>query len=642
MDSYSKFYDVSTNLNILLERAFLRDSDKDVWEESIAYSIYPDATTGGYRIDDASGNHMWLSFGYINLVPDISSNLIYAVDPNYKAPLLSMENYKFTDASDNVIHFPHKYFLDILDGKIAMDSSMLGSKGEVVELENYINWNYDTSLDEQKITFNIVYRSPRMSISVYDPSIYWDDVVINHQDPFNARVVDNSIYQMNVHHTGDYDVEIFGWDGQNTIYNNNMKTPYEVWNKFPTILSYLDSCCNSYLTLTCVSTYLSPTDVSTIISNNLFPLFDRQIPLEGLTLEKDINGNPYIQVPSITYFQDLPTNKAIARFYNLTEQCFNLDISTLIINTNFQSFYKGDNVILVQWDKHSLSFIQEASAKIIADPSIVNVDLGEYFVTLDNILASFIGQDASTEVYILNDTERTVLNPINNLVNRTIDLDVSGYIFEQNQLVGLIISDISTGYRWGSSFRVLNVSINHHTLQGNVPQFILDASSRYSLTSKHAFSTFANFQLEVSVGYEVDNNFHLYMTDNNYHQYYLDNTFVFVDVLFDHEYILEQWYDPSTDNLIGIPYYPFTKAVDVDISTLVILGSYYDPSNYMLEQKNIWTIKHHEDGTTMLRVYNDYVPFIFNQAGIFDVQLEAYDKYGNIKSQIWDGLLNVQ
>jgi hypothetical protein len=132
------------------------------------------------------------------------------------------------------------------------------------------------------------------------------------------------------------------------------------------------------------------------------------------------------------------------------------------------------------------------------------------------------------------------------------------------------------------------------------------------------------------------------MTDNNYHQYYLDNTFVFVDVLFDHEYILEQWYDPSTDNLIGIPYYPFTKAVDVDISTLVILGSYYDPSNYMLEQKNIWTIKHHEDGTTMLRVYNDYVPFIFNQAGIFDVQLEAYDKYGNIKSQIWDGLLNVQ
>ena len=46
---------------------------------------------------------------------------------------------------------------------------------------------------------------------------------------------------MNVHHTGPYTIEIYGWDGQNNIFNNNIKSPYEVWNKFPTIFSYFSS-----------------------------------------------------------------------------------------------------------------------------------------------------------------------------------------------------------------------------------------------------------------------------------------------------------------------------------------------------------------------------------------------------------------
>jgi hypothetical protein len=646
LDSSSIFYDVSTKLDIILEKAYLRSTESDVWTESIEYRIYSDPCIGGYWMDNSAGVHMWKSYDYLTFVPDVSSQLVYAVDKFYKVPLLIMENYKFTDASSDVIHFPKKYFLDILDGKIAMDSSMLGSKGEVIDIENYINFNYDTSLNEQQIVYNVVYHSPRMSLAIYDPSAYYWNSMKN-QEP-SSKVIDNGVYQLDVHHTGPYTIEIYGWDSQNNLFNNNIKTPYSVWQKFPTILSYLDMSTNNFLTIQNVSTFITPDEASTLISQNLYPLFDRQIPLEGLSLEYDLQGIPYISVPSLSYFIDVPNTGDITRFYNLTEQCYNLDGSTLVINQNFEKFYNGDNVVLVQWDKHSLSFLQEVSALITTDPSSLGM-FGEIFVTLNQIPPNFIGQEASTEVYILNDTERFCSNASNNIATKSMSLDISAYQFtaaefldgSDHQLVGVIIDDLSTGYRWGSSFRVIDVSAYRHTFQGNLPQFVI-GNPRYTLSAKHAFSSFADFQIDISTASEVDNNFDLYMNDPHHTEYYLDNTFVFVNLLFDQDYAIAQWYDPSTDNLLTKPYYPFTQAISVDISTLVIFSSMYDPSDYMLEQRNIWTVRNTDDKRMIFKVYNKVVPFIFNKAGVFDVQLEAYDKYGNIKSQVWEGLLTVQ
>ena len=637
-DTSSVFYDVSTKLDIILEEAYLRSSQSDVWPESIEYHIYPDASIGGYWIDNSAGVHVWKSYDYVTFVPDVSSQLVYAVDKFYKVPLLSMENYKFTDGSSNVIHFPNKYFLDILDGKIAMDSSMLGSKGEVIDIENFINFHYDTSLAEQKITYNLVYHSPRMSLAIYDPSAYYWNSIQN-QEP-SCKVIDNGIYEMDVHHTGPYTIEIFGWDSQNNIFNNSIKTPYPVWQKFPTIISYLDTSLNNFLTIQNVSTFITPNEVSALVSQNLYPLFDRQIPLEGLTLEYDLAGVPYISVPSLSYFIDVPNNGDITRFYNLTEQCFNLTSNSLVVNSDYQDFYNGDDVVLVQWDKHSLSFLQEVSAKITSDPSSLG-GFGQFYLTLDNIPSNYIGQDASTEAYLLNDTERYCSNPSNNISNKSLIIDISGYVFGDNQLVTIIIDDVSTGYRWGSSFRVMDSSSSIHTLKGNLPAFVI-GNPRYTLSAKHAFSSFADFQIDISTATEVDNNFDLYMNDPHHHEYYLDNTFVFVNLLFDQDYAVAQWYDPSTENLLTKPYYPFTQAISVDVSTLVIFSSMFDPSNYMLEQRNIWTVRHNEDKRMVFKVYNKVVPFIFDRPGIFDVQLEAYDKYGNIKSQLWEGLLTVK
>jgi len=446
---------------------------------------------------------------------------------------------------------------------------------------------------------------------------------------------------MNINHTGDYEIEIFGWNGQNNLFYNFDRSAngYQVWQKYPTVKAYIDTSCAGNIEYSCTSTYITPSNVSTLIDENLYPIFDRVIPLQGLTLENDINGNPYINVPSITYFQDIPDPSSIAQFYNLTEQILSISGVNIVVDDDYQSFYVGDLVNIVQFDKGKYSFIQEASANIVSASS-------PNFV-IDTAPPGF-AIDSSTEWYLLNNTQRTVSNGINDLINETFTCDISSYTFMENQLVGVIIDDLSLGYSWGASYRVADVSTTldtsfgySHIFEGNFPEFILNDPSRYNITAKHAFSTFADFQIFIERATENNNNFRLYLNDTYCHQYYLDSTFVFLNILFDQETVLKQWYDPSTDNLIDTEFYPFDHSIELDISTLVIFKAEYDSSNYMLNQKNIWTIRERTSDTLVMRVHNFIVPYIFNESGEYDVQIEAYDSFGNLKKQIFEGLISI-
>ena len=623
-DTSTQFYDVSTKLNILLENAYLRDPSSDIWTESIAYSIYPDPSTGAYVIESSTGLEKYLSFGYLNFVPGTGSSLIYGFDDNYKAPLLSMENYQFTDASGVVRFFDQKYFLDILDGKIAMDSSITGSKGEAIEIENYINFNYDTSLDEQKITLNVIYRSPRMPLAIYDPSIYYS---LQGSDPAAARVIDNSIYVLDVHHTGNYHIKIYAWDGFNNIFTNSMEYTHPVWTKFPRIYSLVDS--SVYLGFE-VSTYINLADVSALIDSNIYPLFDKYIPLQGLKLEFDIAGKPYIKVPSITYFQDVPEPGSLNRFLNLTERVVEISSPTITIDPDFQKFYDGDDIQLIKYDKGKYALVLEASSHIVS--SLGNV------LTLDQV-PSGIMIDPSNDVYILNNTYRSVSNPSNGPGSMT--MDINGYEFDVDQLVGVIISDGSTGYSWGSSYKVMAVNGSTHTFDNILPQFFIANPGKYTIKAKHAFSTYSDFTIETEDAFEINNNFHIYLKNSYCQEYFLDTTFVVLNILFDQDYVNQQWYNPS-DGLVNSAFYYYDQPITVDTSTLVLFRSIYDPSNYMLEQKNIWTIKDHDQNKIIMRVFNDTVPFIFDINGVYDIQVESFDKYGNIKTQIYEGLIKVE
>lgn len=631
LDSSSQFYDVSSNLNILLENAILRDPSNDDWTSSKAYEIYPDPSgLGYYWMESSSGLDLFKFNSYVNLIPDTGSVLLYEFDSNYRVPLLSFQNYKFTDASGIVTSLPKKYFLDILDGKIVMDSSIQGSKpwvsdpssGNIISVEYNLNWNYDTSLDEQMITVNVVYNSSRMPLAVYDPSIYYS---IYGSDPYPARVIDNSIYIMTVNHTGDFYIEVFAWDGFNNIYSNKMETLYPVWTKFPRIYVITD---NSLYSAPDVSS-MSVLEVSTLISENPYPLFDRYIPLQGISLQFDASGSPYIEIPSITYFQDVMEPDSLNRFFNLTERVVSMNNPIITVDPDYQKFYDEDDIRIVQFDKGKYSLIREVSAHI---DSISGNDL-----TISPWPAD-ISINGSAEVYVLNDTYRTTVNAAN--IGDNLVLDVSGYQFEVGQLAGVIVFDGSTGYSWGSSYRVTNVDGSTHTFDQTIPQFFINNPGKYSIKVKHAFSSYSDMTIPTDYAVEQFNTFKLYLKDSYCQEYFLDNTFVVINVLFDQDYVNQQWYNAS-DNLINSEFYYHAKPIEIDTSTLVIFKAVYDPSNYMLDQKNIWTVKEHNESNILFRVFNESVPFIFDQIGTYDIQVESYDKYGNLKTQVWEGLVTV-
>lgn len=601
-------------------------------------------TQHGYILESSTGD-LWKFYSEFSLQTGTTPFLQYAFDDNYKVPLFNINGYKWTDSNGASHDLERDYFLDIIDGKISMEVDASATPSgliilsdvsgqEVTTIRNFINFNYDTSLNEQEIKLNVTYSSPRMPLFTYDPSdvstLYYNpDASIN-------LIEDNSTYLMSVNHAGDYNIEIFGWNGQNNQFFNFDRDGYDVWQKYPTINAYIDTSCAGNIEKTCVSTYITPSEVSILINENLYPIFDRQTPLQGLTFEYN-SGKPYIQIPSITFFQDLPEKNSIARFFNLTERITSISGSNIVIDPDYQEFYDGDLVNLVQLDKGQYSFIQEASASISGtSPNFA----------VDNTPSNFTN-DTSIEWYILNNTQRVVSNGINDVSAKTFICDISSYSFMENQLIGMLIEDACTGDIWGSSFRVIDVSTSdtsygyQHTLEGNIPEFILNDNIHYSLTAKHAFSTYSDFQIDVSKASEISNNFKIFLDDNYYHQYYLDNTFVFFNILFDQEIVLQQWYDPSTDNMIGTEFYPFDHSITLDVSTLVIFKSEYDSSNYMLNQKNIWEIRKSDADELLLRVHNFVVPYIFNEVGEYDIQVESYDSYGNLKTQLFEGLIKI-
>jgi len=683
-DVSSVFYDVSTSLTVYLESGYLRDPSIDEWEYSIAYTIYPNphlyldasvlktivAPTGTYIITSGTGTistyidssvaynvtydpisfevdasvtiitdtptvistpgtydyYMESSTGaitmfddYITFNPDTNSLLQYAVDSNYNVPLLSMKNYKYTDASGITYNFGGKeYYLDIIDGKIEMNAGTVNNTSD--NYKAYINWNYDTSLEEQMITMNVEYTSPRMKLSQFDPSTYYwaDPSGLTGGNDASMFIWDNNIYSMKVNHIGDYHIELFAWDAYNTLFYNTARELYSVWVKHPTLYTLIDNCCN----VVCVSTCIPVNEVSTLISQNKYPIYDRVIPLQGLNLEYDSGNKPYIKVPSITYFQDVPEPGSINRFYNLTERVLTILDSSITIDPDYQAFYVNDNIKLVKFDKGKYEFIAEVSSYII------DVSQNNTLLTLDNI-PSNIFIDSSSSVYIINDTYRSTANPSNNYTNNQLSIDINGYVFGTNQVVGLIVTDLSTNYSWGASYRVLSVNGSTHSFDKILPQQFVDNTGKYNIEAKHAFSSYSNLTIDTSSATEVNNEFKIYLKDSHCQEYYLDDTFTYINIPFDQEIINSRWYDPSL-NLVNGPFYFHKIYVAVDINTLTLLRALYDPSNYMLNQKNIWTARSNDTGYLVFRVFNLDVPIVFGAIDNYIIDCESYDSYGNL------------
>ena len=689
-DTSTVFYDTSTNVDIIIKEAYLRDASDNDWANSVAYSIYPntlieldasidkiytrdasyaiiegsgilyqndvsttynvnlnitdpsyfyvtwdssvrivtDTSTDiqsrvvpGYTMESSTGIK-WKFDNYIFLSPqDTSARLQYALDETYRVPLLSMEYWKTQDSSGDIINFDKMYHLDILDGQIVMDASL---SPDVITT---IDFSYDKLLEEQSINLGIEYISPRVPIYVIDPSIYyWADPshLSGGNDP-SIYAIDNSIYTLVVNHIGEYNVEVHAWDGYNIMFYNLDRELHDVWVKTPTIYTLIDNSVNVFKTNES-STYMLASDVNDLIAQNTRAIYDRKVPYIGLSLQFDVDGKPYINAPEITYFQDVPEDNSFAKFYNVTEDVTNIAGNVVTVDPAFQTFNTGDSVNLMYTYKGDYMLVEEAS-------SYITLATGND-LTLDQIPPSFI-LDGSHALYITNDTSRGCSNLISNGMTDLI-VDISGYVFEENQVVNIIAWDLSTGNDWGATYRVVSVDGSTHTMDKPFPAFLIDNSTRYDITAQHAFSSFTNYIMDVSTASEISNNFHINV-GTDYRQYFIDNTFVMFNILFNHEYVNDQWYDSSVNET----YYSYTKPITIDVSTLVIIKSEFDSSTYMLNELDIITVRENLTKDLVFRVFNNAVPFVFDTSGYYDVAAGKYDSYGNLSIKLYEGLIHV-
>jgi len=618
LDISSEFSN-SNDIVISLEKAYLRDPNIDLWEDSIAYSVYDSSYYGQFVMESSLGIITKFN-GPVSFYASDISNLTYAYDTNYKVPLLSFYDYSFTDANSINTVFPQIYYLDILNGKIIMDASV----GQTfINFENIVSDTVDTqnniviSSTEQIITLNAIYESDRMPLQIPDPSIYYTFG----QDASGAFPIDNTVFDMKVNHIGDYSVEVFGWDGFNNIFYNIDDNTYNVWIKNPTIYTLKDGSTN------CNGLTIDGTEINTLINNNIKPIYDKDIMLQGLTLEYDSSLAPYLKIPSITYFQDLMEPNTINKFYNLTERVLSRSSSTLIIDSDFESFNTGDVVNIVMFDKGMNTFISETSTNI-------TFSSGNGIITIDALDAGYVVNNLY-DLYIQNDTQRTVTSIINN--TDYFSCSIAGYTFIPEQLVTFPIYDLTGGFVWSAAYRVRTSSGSSHTFDGQFPNPIKFGNpANYSVKAKHAFSGFSTFNILTDHASEINQNFHLYLKDTYLHQYYIDNTFVVVNVLFDQNKVNNEWSDTTYDTYC-MNYVP----IEVSSGTPIILKAIYDPSIYMIEQHNIWTVKYNETKSYLFKVYNDIVTYKFTDLGYYDVICETYDKFGNISKIEYDGLIKI-
>lgn len=741
----SEFYESSTNLTVTLEQAYLRDPSEDIWQYSIEYSIYNE--NDNFILETSTGIKKTFS-DLVSFTPVGSSTYLkYETRDNYKVPLFYMKNFQYLNPSTNTIETfePGKeYILDIVDGKISVESDFVNTSGKYQEVINTINFNYDTDLSEQKITLNVEYYSKREPIFLYDPSIYYHYMVELNNNPSPSLVIDNSVYTMDVNHIGEYYIEVYGWNRDNHLFYNRMTDTYNVWTKRPTIYGYTDPCTFTGEFTISSSDYLSISDTSTLIENNNDPIYDKLIPLYGLKIKEDNTGELYIEIPSISFFVDTPESGSISRFLNLTEKVTQVvSLNTIDVNFNYQDFKVDDSINVVLFDKRKWSLTDQAS-NVVVDVSLLDSGLKLNRITLDSSLDANFTIDTSTEMYLQNSSIRdvyvstrfdTVTTEVDSIVYDTSTYDTSVYIpatseysigdsinvvaknpndydfyynytttiedvstvgastalsfsdsvpldasskdifvysgneifedifntenastgeqafyldtsiyaFKKDQLVAVIINDNSTGYQWAASHRVLDTyNTTTHKLEGKIQPFIVKRDDRFTYNVKHAFTTFTKYNSLVNTAEEVNNNFHIYNIDrSNNRDVYLDDTFVYYNVLFDYDYVEDNWLDSSVIT-ISDEYYPTVDPITVDGSGNIILRSLFDSSTYMLNQKNIWVIKRDSDDSYLMRVYNKALPYFYDSSDNYNVQVESYDKYGNLTTRLFEGFIKVE
>lgn len=619
-DKLAKFNSIDNKIFLYLERANLINISNDNWE--IEYEIGYDSNIDKYYIKNISNNNISYYSSTVNiLLNESDSSLYYERRPEYNnVPMLKIDYIKSKYEQYDIDN--KTYILDIIDGTISLNN--IEDDNNIIE---YIDFTYDFSLYEQLITYRTELISPRQTLCIYDPSIYF------HNGASDPRVlqIDNSIYRMITNHIGKYDIEAIGWDGYNNIYYDNSYNRFNIWMQSPNIYNYYENNKGNYnYRDLCIATDQQP----------IYPL---QYPLEGLNINKDNNNKYYITFPSISYAIDTIENNSIINLYNLTESIINIyDLSAnkLLVDPDYINFSIGDKVSLHLYNTNNYTISKTFETTINAID--IDISSGFYIFTLQNFKEYISIINTHEILYIKNLTSKLVNNIINNDNTFNFNVDSSIVCFNVTQLIALDICDINSNkVLWSGSYRISDISSTlNNTIVTVLGLFPTQFMSGYNIKVRPAYYNSLNYQFKVKESREYNGNNIIYLDDKYFITNFLDSTFSILPYAFDHLYVNNWWQDASLSE--NIKYIDNSTNIIIDKSTRIILKSIFDVSAEILNQRNIWTIKDNSTNNIIMIVQNNNVPFMFSTAGIYNVYCESYDFYGNLIKVNKEGFITVK
>lgn len=274
------------NIIILLEEANLRNINLS-WNDNLKYKIAKEEDS--YTLyEDINGELVFIenAHSYIKIETSKSTILKYYYNDFYKCPILSISNFILSLDTLNgkySLDIEDEIILDILDGKICFYK-------QTAE-ESYINFNYDTDLNEQEISANFIYLSNRLPISDFG---------------------NDKFYEMPVNYIGNYNIELYVWDIYNTLYYSKLKKQYSVVSEYINFdVLYEDEFGN-----------ITGSDIENIYNENKFPIIDKIQTYKDFNIMNDYTSDIMLNVPSISYFTKLPEKNSYVLLSNYE---FNLE-----------------------------------------------------------------------------------------------------------------------------------------------------------------------------------------------------------------------------------------------------------------------------------------------------------------------------
>lgn len=609
----------------------------------------------------------------INSLYNTKDNAYYSA---LDAPVFILNDYTICtyDEKNNVVKTALKgeYIVEIIDGKFVIYDNDYKT--------SFININYDDNTKEQSVKVNYQYEGYK----------------VNDNDNLNN---DNVFYNIKVNNAGHYDIVVYAINENGNIFGKKIEGGCDVIVKQPEI----DIITNKQKIENDDNFYIEDSSGEDIdnINGDILPIFKSNYNIHNIEINQT-----YCNYPSISYAYNTPKEGDYLQFMNICDKFYCKKDGTFITFGNLKNkFNTNDLVNIVVYDNKYLNGISETTGRIksifenniyeityieendkkeleelkckyvyifpIQEHKIDDVKLkekdNETIVKLekneiDPSSIYSVGEIVKLKYVIKNnliivdnvvyyrDEETQELFPVYDAEGNMLLYEPDVTLFAIGNESG---DEVSYSFFGTATFRIKRIdNINNEiVLDGlfNYKKYSANGTIVTSLSISKSNEKYVNYILRCKEDAEeyVDDNKNMTkveMYDSRLFDY-MDNTYTFIPLSFDKVNAFDYWFDINeiTEEQSLYLHKNIPMTLDKDNDYIIFRKkniSTDDKDNYRwrLYRRNVYNNMRE----LLFEIENEILSIKTKEEGIYDVELDVFDKNGNKAQILLDSILKIK